>query len=81
MTTSVSSGGVILTGEDKVDLVTYNVTLARWRNHCCHRQATVRSVYCCATRYCQRYKNVDCCTNMVLWAICVPAVKGTYVFM
>jgi hypothetical protein len=29
--------------EDKVDPVTYNVTLARWRNHC-YRQATVRSV-------------------------------------
>ena len=75
MTASVSSGGVLLTGEDKVDLVTYNVTLARWRNHCCHRQATVRSVYCWAACHCQRYKNIDCCTKMVLWAICVPAVN------
>jgi len=29
MTTSVSSGGMLLAGGDKVDLVTYNVTLAR----------------------------------------------------
>ena len=49
MTASVSSGGMILTGEDKIGFVTYNVTLARWRNHCCYGQATVRSVYCWAT--------------------------------
>jgi len=60
MTASVSSGGMILTGEDKIGCVTYNVTLARCRNHCCYRQATVRSVYCWATCHCQRYKDVDC---------------------
>jgi hypothetical protein len=61
MTTSVSSGGMILTGEsrvpgDKVALVTCNVTLGRWCNHCCHKEASVRSVYCWAACHCQRYK-------------------------
>ena len=49
MTASVSSGGMILTGEDKIGRVTYNVTLVRWRDHCCYRQTTVRSVCCWAT--------------------------------
>jgi hypothetical protein len=57
MTASVSSGAVILIGEsrvpgDKVGFVTYYVTQTLWHDHCCHRQATVRSVYCRAT--CER---------------------------
>jgi hypothetical protein len=84
MTTSVSSGGMILTGEsrvprDKVALVTCNVTLARWCNHCRHKEASVRSVYCWATCHCQRYKISIVAQKWFHGQFVSPAVKGTHV--
>ena len=52
---------------------TYNVTLLQWK----HNNAFC--VYCWATCHCQMYKNIECCTTMLLWQIHVAGNNTTYV--
>jgi hypothetical protein len=48
---------------------TYNVTLGSVRVNilqCKHSNAFL-VFWCWVTRHCQKYKNTECCTNMLLW--------------
>ena len=41
--------------------------------------ATMRSVRVFGSFHCQLCKNIDCCTAMLLWQICVASINETYV--
>ena len=52
--------------------------VARSRNRCCLGNTQVHSVCCWSISHCQRFKDIECRTTIILWLIYVAGNNNTY---